>query len=77
MTRLEALAHNLGLKAIAEGVESERQLAALQSQECDEFQGHYFSPSVSGDAFARLVTGWQPEPVIREELEAPRISSSR
>lgn len=50
------LAHNLGLKAIAEGVESERQLAALQMQSCDEFQGHYFSPSVPGEAFAQLVT---------------------
>jgi diguanylate cyclase (GGDEF)-like protein len=49
------LAHNLGLKAVAEGVESADQLAVLRSQGCDEFQGHYFSPSVPGERFVELV----------------------
>ena len=58
------LAHNLGLKAIAEGVECERQLAALRAQACDEFQGHYFSPSVPNDEFTRLVLeGPSPGPL--------------
>lgn len=58
------LAHNLGLKAIAEGVECERQLAALRAQTCDEFQGHYFSPSVPNDEFTRLVLeGSSPGPL--------------
>lgn len=38
-----SLAHSLRLKVIAEGVESEAQLAFLQRNGCDYMQGYYFS----------------------------------
>jgi diguanylate cyclase (GGDEF)-like protein/PAS domain S-box-containing protein len=38
-----SMAHNLGLRVIAEGVETEAQLAYLKKHECDEMQGFYFS----------------------------------
>jgi len=38
-----ALAHSLRLKVIAEGVETEDQLAYLASHSCDAIQGYYFS----------------------------------
>jgi EAL domain-containing protein (putative c-di-GMP-specific phosphodiesterase class I) len=34
------LAHRLGLRVIAEGVEGERQLASLRALGCDDVQGH-------------------------------------
>ncbi|MEK5037810.1 EAL domain-containing protein [Sporosarcina sp. FSL K6-3457] len=37
------MAHNLGLKVIAEGVENEKQLQFLHDHGCDEVQGFYFS----------------------------------
>src|SRR5918992_3220638 len=37
------MAHNLKLKAVAEGVESERQVVFLRSLNCDYGQGYYFS----------------------------------
>ncbi len=38
-----ALAHNLDLRVIAEGIETEGQLSYLRARRCDEMQGFYFS----------------------------------
>lgn len=38
-----ALAHNLGLELVAEGVETEMQQAFLKAQKCDTAQGYLFS----------------------------------
>lgn len=37
------LAHSLHMKVVAEGVETEAQLAFLRQQECDQYQGYLFS----------------------------------
>lgn len=44
-----ALAHNLNLKVVAEGVETPEQLAFLREQSCDSMQGFLFSRPVPGD----------------------------
>ena len=41
------LAHNLGMRAIAEGVETQAQLDFLRDNGCDEVQGYYFAHPVS------------------------------
>ena len=38
------MAHNLNLKVVAEGVETEEQLAFVQQYNCDQVQGFLFSP---------------------------------
>lgn len=38
-----AMGHALGLKVIAEGVESQAQLEFLREQDCEEIQGHFIS----------------------------------
>lgn len=43
----------LNMKVVAEGVETESQLALLQSYGCHEIQGYYLSPPVPADEFQR------------------------
>jgi len=48
------LAHNLRLKVIAEGVETEDQLRFLNLLRCDEIQGYFFSKPVPAEALVSL-----------------------
>lgn len=57
VTTIIAMARSLNLKVIAEGVETEEQLAFLKSRACDEFQGFLFCKAVSADAFEKLLDG--------------------
>jgi EAL domain-containing protein (putative c-di-GMP-specific phosphodiesterase class I) len=50
-----AMARTLGLKTIAEGVETEAQLKFLKSLGCDEGQGYYFSRPLPPEALADFV----------------------
>lgn len=53
-----AMAHNLNLRVIAEGIETEAQLTYLRNHGCDEMQGFYFS---------RPVPAVEVEQLLREE----------
>ena len=49
------LAHNLGLKAIAEGVETAEQLQSLRWLNCDRMQGYLFSRPLPADEITKLL----------------------
>jgi diguanylate cyclase (GGDEF)-like protein/PAS domain S-box-containing protein len=49
------MAHRLGMRAIAEGVETEAQRAILLELGCDYGQGYLFSPPVTGDDIVDLL----------------------
>lgn len=50
-----ALARELGLKTVAEGVETREQLKFLRSRQCQEYQGYLCSRPAPAQAFANLV----------------------
>jgi diguanylate cyclase (GGDEF)-like protein/PAS domain S-box-containing protein len=49
------LTHALGLKVIAEGVETSEQLARLRTMKCDLAQGNYFSEPLPSGALAKIL----------------------
>ncbi len=49
------LAHSLGMKVVAEGVETADQLAFLLDQDCEEIQGYYFSKPLPADGLSALL----------------------
>mgnify|MGYP000938581063 CR=1 FL=1 len=48
-----ALAHNLRLEVLAEGVETSEQLAFLRERGCDACQGYLFSRPLSAEQLAQ------------------------
>ncbi len=49
-----AMAKNLNLKVLAEGIETKPQLNILKEQGCDSYQGYYFSRPVEKETFYSL-----------------------
>ena len=50
-----AMAHHLGFKVLAEGVETAEQLAFLRQQGCDSYQGYWYSKALTASEFADLL----------------------
>lgn len=56
-----ALAHDLSLKVVAEGVETEDQYLFLKGLGCDVIQGYYFSKPLDEACFLKLITKAESE----------------
>jgi EAL domain-containing protein (putative c-di-GMP-specific phosphodiesterase class I) len=57
-----AMAHSFGLRAVAEGVETEDQARFLRIQGCDEMQGFLFSPALSPEQAVEVLERDVPPP---------------
>jgi EAL domain-containing protein (putative c-di-GMP-specific phosphodiesterase class I) len=55
---------SLGQRVVAEGVETQEQLAFLQSQRCNEGQGYYFSRPLVAEQFVTLLEHGLPRLVL-------------
>ncbi|MCI5131235.1 MAG: EAL domain-containing protein, partial [Candidatus Electrothrix sp. EH2] len=56
VTSVLSMAESMGLKVVAEGVETEEQLELLKKMGCEEVQGYYFSKPLPPDGIADLLT---------------------
>lgn len=50
-----AMAHALGLKVVAEGVETDAQATFLKDQNCDQWQGYLFGRPMPAEDFTLLL----------------------
>jgi EAL domain-containing protein (putative c-di-GMP-specific phosphodiesterase class I) len=50
-----AMAHNLNIQVIAEGVENAEQMEFLRKHRCDEMQGYFWSPPVTSQNIERML----------------------
>ncbi len=55
------LAHRLGATVVAEGIETEDQLALIRRAGGDFVQGYYYAKPMPTDAFEEWVTGWNAQ----------------
>ncbi|HJV00227.1 MAG TPA: EAL domain-containing protein [Burkholderiaceae bacterium] len=60
VTAIIAMARGLGLRTIAEGVETQAQLDFLREHGCDEIQGYYYSKPLSAEQFGHFVHEVEP-----------------
>jgi diguanylate cyclase (GGDEF)-like protein/PAS domain S-box-containing protein len=61
VTAVISMGRSLKLRVVAEGVETQEELAFLQAHQCEEAQGHYFSQPVLPQQFAKLLRTGIPE----------------
>jgi diguanylate cyclase (GGDEF)-like protein len=67
-----AMASNLNLHSVAEGVETAEQLAFLRRHGCDTVQGFYFSPPVPAEEFVKLFRSTFPWQQAGDQAPVPR-----
>ena len=74
------MSNRLGLRVVAEGVESEEQMAVLQNLGCTEIQGYLISPPMPSDVFVdwlRLFQGEKNDFQIQSKNRNDRILFSK
>ena len=54
------LGHNMGLRVVAEGIESEAVWRLLAALGCDQGQGYFMSRAIPGEQMAAWIAAWTP-----------------
>jgi EAL domain-containing protein (putative c-di-GMP-specific phosphodiesterase class I) len=77
VTAIISMGRSLKLRVVAEGVETQEELAFLQAHNCDEAQGYYFSRPLASHQFALLLKRGLPESLWQPSLIAPVHTSAQ
>jgi EAL domain-containing protein (putative c-di-GMP-specific phosphodiesterase class I) len=68
-----SLGQKLNLKVIAEGVETDAQVAFLRENNCDEMQGYHFSRPIPAQEIEELIKAREPSGCnFRTSIESPQ-----
>jgi diguanylate cyclase (GGDEF)-like protein/PAS domain S-box-containing protein len=63
-----ALAHGLGLRTVAEGVETEAQKACLRDLNCDEIQGYLVAQPLPGEEALKFMSQFNEDRLINPDI---------
>ena len=69
-----ALAQNLGMDVVAEGVETEDQLKLLRKLECENGQGYLFSTPLGGSQLEQFIASCNLEPQIYADTRGSELN---
>jgi diguanylate cyclase (GGDEF)-like protein/PAS domain S-box-containing protein len=64
VTAIISMGRSLNLRVVAEGVETQTELAFLQAHQCEEAQGYFFSRPVPATQFASLLKAGVSEAIL-------------
>jgi EAL domain-containing protein (putative c-di-GMP-specific phosphodiesterase class I) len=70
-----SLARKLGLKIVAEGVESEELFNDLRNLQCDDAQGYFISKPIAADAIVPFFSKWEADSRVRGNSAATRLKA--
>jgi len=70
-----ALAQNLGMDVVAEGVETEDQLRLLRKLDCENGQGYLFSTPLGGRQLDQFISAYMPQIYADERRSDLRLSA--
>jgi EAL domain-containing protein (putative c-di-GMP-specific phosphodiesterase class I)/CheY-like chemotaxis protein len=67
-----SMAHGLGMRVVAEGVETEAQCELMRTNICDEIQGYFFSKPITAQAIEELLRNGRSLPPHLLRLHKPQ-----
>jgi EAL domain-containing protein (putative c-di-GMP-specific phosphodiesterase class I) len=65
---ITGMAHALGMKVVAEGVEATSQLSALHAAACDEVQGYLIAKPMDASTFGAWLRRWNGSAIARQAV---------
>ena len=70
-----SLARKLGLKIVAEGVETDELFQELRNLQCDDAQGYFISKPIAADAIVPFFTRWETDSLARANSPANKLKA--
>ncbi|NER07441.1 MAG: EAL domain-containing protein, partial [Okeania sp. SIO3C4] len=65
VSAITALAHNLGLEIVAEGIETQKQMQQLKELKCEKGQGYLFSKPVDSYKATKLLRNFNYHKILQ------------